>query len=104
LKFALTLSCVVVSLAATSNATATRSEYTGITSIRYASAYCESSGNIHAISKRPAGVYRGKWQFDQTTWRAYAPPAWKYADPAYAPEWVQDRAALAVPYDAWPNC
>jgi hypothetical protein len=102
LKFALSLSCVTISLAATSNATATRSEYTGITSIRYASAYCESSGNIHAIGWH--GIYRGKWQFDIPTWRAFAPPAWKSADPAYAPEWVQDRAALAVTYDAWPRC
>jgi Transglycosylase-like domain len=104
LKSKLTLTAAVFILVATGQAAASSTEYTGITSIRYASAYCESGGNIHAISKRPAGVYRGKWQFDQTTWRAYAPPAWKYADPAYAPEWVQDRAALAVPYDAWPNC
>lgn len=76
--------------------------YSGVTQIRYANAYCESGGNIHAIGWR--GVYRGKWQFDWTTWRAYAPSGWKNVDPAYAPEWVQDRAAESVPYDAWPNC
>jgi len=75
--------------------------YKGVTQIRYANAWCESSGNIHAVS--PYG-YRGKWQFDWTTWRRFAPRGWKYADPAWAPEWVQDRAALAVTYDAWPNC
>ena len=76
--------------------------YQGISSIRYANAYCESSGNIHAIGWH--GLYRGKWQFDWSTWKAYAPPGWRYVDPAYAPEWVQDRAAENVPYDAWPNC
>jgi len=76
--------------------------YQGITAIRYANAWCESGGNIHAIGWH--GIYRGKWQFDWTTWRAYAPSGWKNVDPAYAPEWVQDRAAENVPYDAWPNC
>ena len=76
--------------------------YNGVTSIRYANAYCESSGNIHAIGWH--GIYRGKWQFDQTTWNRFAPPGWKGADPAYAPEWVQDWTAEHVTYDAWPNC
>lgn len=76
--------------------------YGGITQTRYANAYCESGGNIHAVGYR--GIYRGKWQFDWSTWRAYAPAGWRGADPAWAPEWVQDRAALNVPYDAWPNC
>lgn len=102
MKYALTLSCVVI-FTATSNAMASQTSYgTGLTQIRYANAYCESSGNIHAIGWH--GVYRGKWQFDRTTWKAYAPEGWKYSDPAYAPEWVQDRAALNVPYDAWPRC
>ena len=79
-----------------------QADYAGVTHIRFADAYCESSGNIHAIGYR--GIYRGKWQFDQWTWNAFAPRAWKGRDPAWAPEWVQDRAALAVTYDAWPNC
>jgi hypothetical protein len=107
LKFALTM-CVLAALAsglvtAEAEAKQARHEnYTGLTSIRYADAWCESSGNIHAIGWH--GIYRGKWQFDGPTWRAYAPPAWKYVDPAQAPEWVQDRTALNVPYDAWPRC
>jgi len=76
--------------------------YRGLQSIRYANAWCESRGDIHAIGYR--GWYRGKWQFDQATWDAFAPWAWKGHDPAWAPEWVQDKAALAVTYDAWPNC
>jgi len=79
--------------------------YTGLTQIRFANAWCESSGNIHAIGYR--GMYRGKWQFDWPTWRAYAPRGWKGVDPAWAPEWVQDRAALnacAMGRDLWPNC
>jgi hypothetical protein len=76
--------------------------YKGITQIRFANAYCESGGDIHAIGWH--GIYRGKWQFDRSTWRSYAPRRWKHADPAWVPEWVQDLAALAVPYDAWPNC
>jgi len=83
-------------------APAAHAGYRGITQIRWANAWCESGGNIHAIGYR--GLYRGKWQFDFPTWRAFAPRGWKGADPAWAPEWVQDRAALAVPYDAWPNC
>lgn len=76
--------------------------YKGVTRIRYANAWCESGGNIHAIGWR--GIYRGKWQFDRRTWRAYAPRAWRFGDPAWVPEWVQDAAALNVPYDAWPEC
>ena len=76
--------------------------YRGLQSIPYANAWCESGGNIHAIGYR--GWYRGKWQFDLHTWRTFAPWAWRNTDPAWAPEWVQDKAALAVTYDAWPNC
>ena len=79
-----------------------KAAYSGITRTRFVNAWCESSGNIHAIGYR--GIYRGKWQFDWPTWRAYAPTGWKSADPAWAPEWVQDRTALNVPYDAWPAC
>lgn len=79
-----------------------RAAYDGLARIRFANAWCESGGNIHAIGYR--GMYRGKWQFSWSTWRTYAPRGWRHVDPAWAPEWVQDRAALAVPYDAWPNC
>lgn len=48
--------------------------------------------------------YYGKWQFDWTTWKRFAPRAWRNVRPDEAPEWIQDEAALAVTYDAWPNC
>jgi len=93
------LFCTYVALVVAATAHAS---YRGLQYIRYANPYCESAGNIHAISW--GGEYRGKWQFDWTTWRIYAPRGWKNVDPAWAPEWVQDRAALNVPYDAWPSC
>ena len=96
------LTLLTVTLAALFMVPAASAQYHGITQIRYANAYCESGGNIHAIGWH--GLYRGKWQFDYGTWRAYAPRRWRYADPAWAPEWVQDRAALNVPYYAWPSC
>ena len=65
-------------------------------------ARCESGGNPRAIS--PDGRYRGKYQFDRATWRAWGGSG----DPARAPESVQDRIALKL-YRArgtapWPNC
>ena len=65
-------------------------------------AKCESGGNPRAVS--PDGRYRGKYQFDRATWRAYGGSG----DPAAAPESVQDRIALKL-YRArgtspWPNC
>jgi hypothetical protein len=74
---------------------------TGLTQIRYANAFCESGGNPRAVN---AWGYFGKWQFDWTTWKRFAPKAWRDTRPDQAPEWVQDEAALAVTYDAWPNC
>jgi len=86
-------------------ATAAHAAYsTGITQIRYANAYCESGGNIHAQNVGPTWGYYGKWQFSISTWKAYAPRAWRFVRPDLAPEWVQDKAAMNVPYDAWPNC
>jgi peptidoglycan hydrolase-like protein with peptidoglycan-binding domain len=65
-------------------------------------AECESGGNPHAIS--PDGRYRGKYQFDYSTWEAWGGKG----DPAKARERVQDRVALRL-YRArgtapWPNC
>ncbi|MEA2449177.1 MAG: resuscitation-promoting factor RpfB [Thermoleophilaceae bacterium] len=65
-------------------------------------AQCESGGNPRAVS--PDGRYRGKYQFDQSTWEAYGGSG----DPAKAPESVQDRVAVKL-YRArgtapWPNC
>jgi peptidoglycan hydrolase-like protein with peptidoglycan-binding domain len=65
-------------------------------------AKCESGGNPRAVS--PDGRYRGKYQFDRATWKAWGGTG----DPAAAPESVQDRIALKL-YRArgtapWPNC
>lgn len=62
---------------------------------------CESGGDYGAVN--PAGYY-GAYQFDQSTWDAYAPSGYAGTNPAQAPPGVQDAAAAAVPYDAWPNC
>ena len=62
---------------------------------------CESGGDYGAVN--PAGYY-GAYQFDQGTWDAYAPAGYAGTNPASAPPEVQDAAAAAVPYDAWPNC
>jgi hypothetical protein len=65
-------------------------------------AQCESGGNPRAIS--PSGRYRGKYQFDRSTWAA----AGGHGDPAAAPESTQDRIALALYRKRgtapWPNC
>jgi peptidoglycan hydrolase-like protein with peptidoglycan-binding domain len=65
-------------------------------------AQCESGGNPRAISS--SGRYRGKYQFDRTTWERWGGTG----DPAKAAESVQDRVALRL-YKArgtapWPNC
>ncbi|HEY4280775.1 MAG TPA: transglycosylase family protein [Conexibacter sp.] len=65
-------------------------------------AQCESGGNPRAVS--PDGTYRGKYQFDRSTWAAYGPAG----DPARASEAEQDRRALKL-YAArgttpWPVC
>jgi hypothetical protein len=65
-------------------------------------AQCESGGNPSAISA--GGRYRGKYQFDRTTWRALGGSG----DPAAAPESVQDRLAAKLlatrGTTPWPNC
>jgi hypothetical protein len=62
---------------------------------------CESGGDYGAVN--PAGYY-GAYQFDQSTWDAYAPEGYAGTNPAAAPPEVQDAAAANVDYDAWPNC
>lgn len=66
-------------------------------------ARCESGGDPRALS--PTGRYRGKYQFDRSTWRQWGG---RGSDPANAPEAHQDRVALRL-YRArgtapWPNC
>jgi hypothetical protein len=73
--------------------------YTGGTS--GSTAQCESGGDYSAVN--PAGYY-GAYQFDQSTWDAYAPSGYEGVNPASAPPPVQDAAAASVPYDAWPSC
>ena len=94
---AVAITVVFLAVPSTSNAT----YHTGLTSIRYANAYCESGGDPYNTRN---SLYRGKWQFDQATWNAFAPRLWRGRDPAYVPERIQDLVALRVTYDAWPNC
>jgi peptidoglycan hydrolase-like protein with peptidoglycan-binding domain len=65
-------------------------------------AECESGGNPRAVSRR--GLHRGKYQFTRATWRQLGGEG----DPAEAPEWLQDRIALALYRRSgtapWPNC
>jgi peptidoglycan hydrolase-like protein with peptidoglycan-binding domain len=65
-------------------------------------AQCESGGSPTAVSAD--GTYRGKYQFDRTTWREMGGSG----DPADAPEAEQDRVAaqlLAQRGTApWPVC
>jgi hypothetical protein len=87
---------------ATDTATsAATTSYTGGAAASSATAQCESGGSYTAVN--PAGYY-GAYQFDQSTWDAYAPSGYQGVNPASAPPAVQDQAAASVPYDAWPNC
>jgi len=86
---------------ATSTATTAVTTYTGGAAASSATAQCESVGSYTAVN--PAGYY-GAYQFDQSTWDAYAPPGYQGVNPAEAPPAVQDATAASVPYDAWPNC
>ncbi|MBJ7330244.1 MAG: transglycosylase family protein [Solirubrobacteraceae bacterium] len=65
-------------------------------------AECESGGDPQAVSAD--GTYRGKYQFDRSTWRSMGGKG----DPAAAPEREQDRRAAKLYKRAgsspWPNC
>jgi len=65
-------------------------------------AQCESHGNPRAIS--PDGTYRGKYQFDFSTWASVGGEG----DPAAASETEQDRRAAMLYSSAgagrWPVC
>jgi hypothetical protein len=65
-------------------------------------AQCESGGDPRAISAD--GTYRGKYQFDRTTWQQMGGEG----DPADAPEAEQDRIAAKLLAERgttpWPNC
>lgn len=84
----------------TSTATATSTSYSG-SPASSSTVQCESGGNYSADT---GNGYYGAYQFDQSTWDAYAPSGYQGTNPAAAPPAVQDQAAASVPYDAWPNC
>jgi hypothetical protein len=84
----------------TSTATASTTSYSS-GAVSSSTVQCESGGDYTAVN--PAGYY-GAYQFDQSTWDAYAPSGYQGVNPAEAPPAVQDQAAANVPYDAWPEC
>jgi hypothetical protein len=84
----------------TATPTATTTSYSS-GAVSSSTVACESGGDYTAVN--PAGYY-GAYQFDQSTWDAYAPSGYQGVNPAEAPPEVQDATAASVPYDAWPNC
>ena len=66
-------------------------------------AQCESGGDPRAVSSN--GLYRGKFQFSRSTWKAVGG---RGADPANASEAHQDRMALRLYRQQgvapWPAC
>src|SRR4051794_8686497 len=85
---------------APTDTTTTTTSYTG-SSTSSSTVACESGGDYSADT---GNGYYGAYQFDQSTWDAYAPSGYQGTNPADAPPAVQDQAAASVPYDAWPNC
>jgi peptidoglycan hydrolase-like protein with peptidoglycan-binding domain len=65
-------------------------------------AQCESGGNPRAVSSD--GTYRGKYQFDEQTWKSLGGSG----DPVDAPESEQDQLAAKLYHErgpsAWPSC
>ena len=66
-------------------------------------AQCESGGDPRAVSSN--GLYRGKFQFSRSTWKAVGG---RGSDPAKASEAHQDRMALRLyrqqGVGPWPSC
>jgi hypothetical protein len=83
----------------TAPATSTTTTYSG--GAASSTVQCESGGDYSANT---GNGYYGAYQFDQSTWDAYAPSGYSGTNPASAPPAVQDQAAASVPYDAWPSC
>jgi hypothetical protein len=79
--------------------TTTTSTYSG--GAASSTTQCESGGDYSANT---GNGYYGAYQFDQSTWDAYAPSGYSGTNPASAPPAVQDQAAASVPYNAWPSC
>ncbi len=87
--------------ATTDTSTATAATSYSESSASSSTVQCESGGDYSANT---GNGYYGAYQFDQSTWDAYAPSGYQGTNPAAAPPAVQDQAAASVPYDAWPNC
>jgi hypothetical protein len=87
--------------AATTDSTAATTTSYSASSASSSTVQCESGGDY---STDTGNGYYGAYQFDQSTWDAYAPSGYQGTNPADAPPAVQDAAAASVPYDAWPNC
>lgn len=71
--------------------------------------HCESTDNYRAVS--PSGLYRGAYQFDQTTWDDVAGRFYPWLvgiDPIDADPWWQDAMARALWSERgrqpWPIC
>ncbi len=80
---------------------ASRSRHTTAPSSRWAAtakartvAFCESSGDITAVSR--TGKYRGKWQADADFWRTYGGLQF-----ASRPELASEAEQDAVAYRGW---
>jgi Transglycosylase-like domain len=99
-----TLTAATAPETATAEAATTETAATETAVASSATAQCESGGDYTAVD--PTGTYYGAYQFQQSTWDAYAPEGYQGVNPAEAPPAVQDQAyaAAAASGDHWPNC
>ena len=98
-----TLAALGITADSPSSSTASDSSTSGDANATLAKiAQCESGGDPTAVSAD--GTYRGKYQFDRSTWQQLGGSG----DPAAAPESEQDQRALALYRQRgtapWPNC
>jgi peptidoglycan hydrolase-like protein with peptidoglycan-binding domain len=97
-----TLAALGVTAAASDESDASATAADGADGTLQRIAQCESGGDLTAVSAD--GTYRGKYQFDRTTWRQMGGAG----DPADAPEAEQDRIAAALLAQRgtapWPVC
>jgi peptidoglycan hydrolase-like protein with peptidoglycan-binding domain len=88
--------------AAPSSGSSSRQKRVKLPAVLVRIAECESGGNPRAVSRD--GRYRGKFQFDMSTWRSIGGKG----DPAKASEATQDRLALKLYRQRgtapWANC
>jgi hypothetical protein len=97
-----TLAALGLSAASTRSSTASDPSGAEANATLQKIAQCESGGDPTAVSAD--GTYRGKYQFDRSTWQQLGGSG----DPAAAPESEQDQRALALYHRRgaapWPNC